>query len=538
MKRKIGISLILTFVLIFPSLTVAVGLNQPLKKCNLFGNDLGCDLCPVHPISVTKKIFKSDSIEWVDYYDAEISEKVIFNLTITYHKTCLFGCSAINISVIDNLPSGLSYVGSSFYNESFINGSKIHWNLSDDYSIILLDDESISIEFEAVVNEYGEHVNYVEVFAIETGCDWDLYGDADATVYGVPPDPSFVKKVKDTETGEWVNETFQYVTEKVKFKIELTYYGVYNLTNVTIVDYLPEITNFGNQASMEPSYVSEDGSIVMWNLTDPLENDEPLIITYDAYVWGRTGDCQDCGINLAEYTALENITQKVHQGEDSAIIVTDEYKDPELVYFPTNINFGEQDQGWTGSETFEIWNGGEQLLSYTLTENLGWIEVTPTSGSSEGEHDTITVSVLDTSNMSGYYGGNIDIFSNGGSGCVFVSIFIDEEIPTEPALKVLIKRGLRRSVNVEIENTGNEVLNNITWSITVSRRGFIKKTLMDINGSIPTLEVDMMETISERLFAFGFIIVDIEVNAEGLEPIEIKAKGFIIFRFIRLRRFL
>lgn len=538
MNRRIGISVVLTIMMIFSSFTVLGAINETYEKCEVYINELECDLCPVHPINVTKKVWDSDIEGWVDYYDVELSETVLFNITITYHKNCLFGCSAEEIQVIDDLPSELNYEGSFFYNESFINGSQIFWNLSDDYGIILYDDESVSIEFEAYVNEYGEHENYVEVFAFETGCDWDLYGDSDAIVNGAPPDPSFVKKVKDADTGEWVNETFQYVTETVTFKIELFYYGVYNLTDVKIVDYLPEVTYYANVSNIDPTYVSEDGSTIWWNLSEPVEDGEPLVITYDAYVWGRTGDCPQCGINLAEYTALENVTQKIHQGDDTAAIITDYYDDPELAYSPNNINFGEHNQGWAGSDTFEIWNSGQQTLSYTISESLDWMEVTPTSGSSEGEHDIITVSVVDTSGMSGYYGGNIDISSNGGSGSVFVSIFIQEEEPIEPGFKVSIKRGLGRSIKVNIENTGDVDINDITWNITVNRRGLIKKTLLDRNGTIPVIEVGSTEVFSESPFGFGFIKVIVNVTAPGIEPIEITAKGFIILRFVRLRRFL
>jgi hypothetical protein len=540
MKKRNGISLIISIMIIFPSITATGAVSFNFEKNNLLINPLEDDLCPVHPINVTKTVWNSDISDWVDYYEAELSEIVHFNITITYNKNCLFGYSAEQIQVNDTLPSGLEYEGSENYNETYINGSQIFWNLSGDHGIILHDKESVSILFEAIVSEYGIHENYVEVYAFETGCNWDLYGDSDATVYGVPPDPSFEKKVKDPESGEWVEETFQYVNETVTFKIELTYFGVYNLKNVSIVDYLPEVTEYGNQASIEPSFVSKDRTIVWWNLSEIVENDDPLIITFDADVWGRTGDCPYCGINLAEYTAIEYVTQKNHQGEDTAAIISDNYKDPKLAYYPSNIDFGKQEPGYTGSNTFEIWNDEEQSipLIYEISENIDWIEVSPTSGSSEGEPDEITVSVGDTINMSGFYGESIDITSNGGSGSVFISIFIQEEEPIEPGLKVTIKRGLSRSIKVNIENTGNVDINNITWNITVNRRGFIKKELLDKNDTITILKEGTMETVKERPRGIGFITVTVNVNADGLEPFEKTVKGFIILRFIRLRRFL
>jgi hypothetical protein len=540
MKKRIGISLIITLIMIFPSMTIVGALSENFEKCKISIIPPESDFCPVHPINVTKKIWDSDRIGWVDYYEAELSEIVLFNITITYNKNCIFGCSAEQIQVSDTLPLGLEYEGSLNYDESFINGSQIFWNLSDDYNVILYNKESVSILFNASVNKYGINENYVEVFAYETGCNWDLYGESDAIVYGVPPDPSFEKTVKDPDSGEWVEETFQYVNETVKFKIELTYFGVYNLEDIRIVDYLPEITYYGNQASVEPSYVSEDRSIVWWNLSEILENDEPLVITFDALVWGRTGDCPYCGINLAKYIAFENLTEKYYQGEDTAGFLSDFYKDPKLAYSPNNIDFGKQEPGWEDSRTFEIWNDEQKALplTYTISENLDWIEVFPTNGSSEGEHDIITVGVVDTIDMNGFYGGNIDISSNGGSGSVFVSIFIQEGEPTEQELKITIKRGLCRSIKVKIENTGDVEINNITWNITVNRRGLIKKTILNRNGTISNLDLGEMETLRERPFGIGLITVTVNVKAEGAETFEKTVKGLIFLRFIRLRRFL
>ena len=113
-----------------------------------------------------------------------------------------------------------------------------------------------------------------------------------------------------------------------------------------------------------------------------------------------------------------------------------------------------------------------------------------------------------------------------------------DEAAIEPELKVTIKRGLRRTIRVVIENTGSINVNDITWNIKVSRRGIIKRTILNQNGNISTLGVGSKETIVKRPFGFGLIKVIINVNAPGIEPIEKIVKGFIFLRFIRLRRFL
>ena len=86
----------------------------------------------------------------------------------------------------------------------------------------------------------------------------------------------------------------------------------------------------------------------------------------------------------------------------------------------------------------------------------------------------------------------------------------------------------KRSINI----------NDITWNIKVTRRGIIKRTILNQNGNISTLGAGLKETIIKRPFGFGLIKVIININAPGIEPIEKIVKGFIFLRFIRLRRFL
>ena len=111
---------------------------------------------------------------------------------------------------------------------------------------------------------------------------------------------------------------------------------------------------------------------------------------------------------------------------DTKEFITEFSTTPILSYSPDTINFGTHDQGWTGSDTFEIWNSGTGTLSYTVSESLDWITSTnPSSGSSTGEHDTIAVNVGNTGSMSGYSSGYVSISSNGGSDSVFVDITIN-----------------------------------------------------------------------------------------------------------------
>ena len=104
---------------------------------------------------------------------------------------------------------------------------------------------------------------------------------------------------------------------------------------------------------------------------------------------------------------------------------------PVLAYTPSSYNFGNMTAGETASTTFEIWNSGTGTLTYGVGINrtYSFIKITPSSGSSTGEHDTITVSIDTTNLTSGWYTCPIGIHSNGGSGTFTVDVNIIQLTP-------------------------------------------------------------------------------------------------------------
>jgi hypothetical protein len=104
---------------------------------------------------------------------------------------------------------------------------------------------------------------------------------------------------------------------------------------------------------------------------------------------------------------------------------------PVLSFTPSSYNFGNVSQGATGSTNLEIWNSGTGTLTYSLSESSNWVSVTPTSGSSSGEHDTITVSINMTGLSPGLYTCPISISSNGGSGTFTVEVTVIGQPPSE-----------------------------------------------------------------------------------------------------------
>ncbi|MBI5114983.1 hypothetical protein HZA56_00755, partial [Candidatus Poribacteria bacterium] len=61
------------------------------------------------------------------------------------------------------------------------------------------------------------------------------------------------------------------------------------------------------------------------------------------------------------------------------------------------------------SQSFEVWNTGYGILSYTITDNAAWLSCSPVSGDSLGEHDTINVTYITSALAPGRYTGVIFI---------------------------------------------------------------------------------------------------------------------------------
>ena len=106
---------------------------------------------------------------------------------------------------------------------------------------------------------------------------------------------------------------------------------------------------------------------------------------YDFYNWEYGGD-----------VTIQNPNQKTTTADVSGDcwIEANFEEEPDLCLDPTYIDFGSRPQGWTGYETFTITNCGGGTLSYSLSESIFWIDVTPTSGQlGEDEQSTTETDV-------------------------------------------------------------------------------------------------------------------------------------------------
>ena len=61
------------------------------------------------------------------------------------------------------------------------------------------------------------------------------------------------------------------------------------------------------------------------------------------------------------------------------------------------------------AQSFEVWNAGAGILSYSISDDAAWLSVSPTSGTSTGEHDTINVIYDSTAMVAGVYSATITV---------------------------------------------------------------------------------------------------------------------------------
>ena len=67
------------------------------------------------------------------------------------------------------------------------------------------------------------------------------------------------------------------------------------------------------------------------------------------------------------------------------------------------------------SQSFQVRNSGGGTLSYTISDNATWLSCTPTSGTSTGEQDAITVNYATSVLSAGTYTATITITASGAT---------------------------------------------------------------------------------------------------------------------------
>ncbi len=315
-------------------------------------------------LDVDKKVWDPDAKEWVERLDSVITAAdVRFQIEITYHGPGYITCMEVVDTFIEEC-SCLEYLGNEEFiypNDNLFDDPKITvpedlkgvtYTWSSELGILfnLADGQSIIIRFDADVTNYcyceegyNTVTNIAQVDAWNCAdCEeslLELEGCDSAEVCCRPHEPVFEKSVKYIET--WTEEATAQIGYIVKFKIRLTYYGDYSLSDIVVIDTLPKnILEYaeGSDSLMIYRYyesgveiitdiqgvASEDKAKIEWDIDEVLGDCDTLELTFGAIVIGLTGDCECCGTNTAEYTAIESVTEHPYSGEDTAKVITSE----------------------------------------------------------------------------------------------------------------------------------------------------------------------------------------------------------------------
>ncbi|VVB62297.1 Beta-propeller repeat protein [uncultured archaeon] len=192
----------------------------------------------------------------------------------------------------------------------------------------------------------------------------------------------------------------------------------YNLPPVADFTYTPDDPTSTSIIHFTDTSTDSDGTIVSWwwdfgdgyysNLQNPIH----------------------CYYTNGEYMVTLTVTdnEDVKNTFTTSVTVQELTPTPVLSFAPSSHDFGVMTAGHTGSTSFDIWNSGAGTLTYSFSESSGWVTVTPTTGDSTGEHDTITVNIDTTGLSPGSYNCPVSVSSNGGSGMVTIDVTV---IPTE-----------------------------------------------------------------------------------------------------------
>ena len=528
-------------------------------------------------LSVEKEVW--DGQEWVkELDDIQIGQKVKFRITTTYHgpadslMDCMLAgdllpndCLEYDETTLVKVAGQVLEPGTNEYpyitpdngDTITICGEEVEipelleipcgdyyvilWDFRGAWYFELHDGDDIVIEFETTVSQYCDCIATNYAFAIGWGCylcdpcnyylDWDY-----ATINCTMPDSTFDKKVWNSPSGIWADEGIGIVGEQMDFKLSFTYYGNEVLTDIRFKDELPCVLQAFDIYVWESNknfsrHISTDGKTIWFNLSeDTVSDGETVYIEFTVLVTGITGDCcPDPAINKAWLFIYECTGQIIDTYYDEVSIIT--FKNhkpcPPIISGPS--------QGKSGEEltfTIEGYDPDDDMVYYCVDwgeESNEWfgpyisgeiVEVTHVY-ESQGDY-TVRAKAKDTWDYEGLWGNNISVKIQGVA---------------PPSLQVSIKRGFGRGVKVNIKNNKDSEVNNIVWEVIVSKR-LLGKTSR-FNGTIESLGPGETATVGGSPSGIGFITVMVNVSAEGMNPIPKQtAKGFIIFKFLRLRRFL
>ncbi|MCK5213547.1 MAG: BACON domain-containing protein, partial [Dehalococcoidia bacterium] len=104
----------------------------------------------------------------------------------------------------------------------------------------------------------------------------------------------------------------------------------------------------------------------------------------------------------------------------------------EIVFVPDSFEFDAEENGSDpDDQILELWNAGPDSLDWEVESDEDWLDVSPDSGTSSGEHDGVTLSVDIDDLDEGDYEATITVSWDGGDDTIDVSLDLGADTSLE-----------------------------------------------------------------------------------------------------------
>lgn len=218
------------------------------------------------------------------------------------------------------------------------------------------------------------------------------------------------------------------------------------------------------------------------------------------------------GLSCGSYSGTITITGNADNTPQTiSVNLTVHCDEPLICYYPTSLSNSCEEGQNAPSQTFEVWNCGNGTLSYSISDDVTWLSCTPSSGTSTGEHDTITV-IYSTESLpcgGSPYSGTITITASGAENSpqtISVSLTVTCAADTYLTLEwapVQIVRDNRGAVRLTAWNTGSSPTGDRTLTlkygveilavdtVNIPADGSVEKRLFFATEDLPVSSIDL-----------------------------------------------
>jgi hypothetical protein len=209
----------------------------------------------------------------------------------------------------------------------------------------------------------------------------------------------------------------------------------------------------------------------------------------------------------------QTVSVSLHIGESGT--------EPTIAFSPSSFSFSAAEGGDNpASKTLKIWNSGTGMLNWSVSDNANWLSLSPTSGSSTGEKDEITVSVDISGIDAGDYDATITISAEGATNTpqtVSVSLHIGTG-SSYYSLTTTVSPANGGSVSLDIAQPAQGYLEGTEVELTANpASGYAFSCWAgDISGSTNPITITMD---SDKSLTANFVLFDIGdlTNVEVME---------------------